>query len=341
MFRRFGEVECKQIRSPLYERISYGVAEDAEMLRLAAGRIQGQPPPNVLYAAVQYLLFRGAEHRLSDYYPALTDSALPPTSDAYDAFRDFCNEHEAELRELIATRTVQTNVVQRSIILLPAFAHVAEMGGNRPLAQIEVGTSAGLNLNWQHYHYDYGAGLSWGDETSPVRLSTERRGDVAQPGLPESLRASSSVGVELQPISLADDSAVLWLRSLVWPENVELHRQVSAAIAVAEKHPPNVVEGEVNAKLPALLESAPEDATLCVFATHVLYQFPRDALITFFKSMQAYSESRPVYFISMETANAHSELKLTLYESGSRCELNLANCHPHGYWLEWLKGEER
>lgn len=341
VFRRFGEVECRQIRSPLYERLSFGVADDAEMLHLAAARIEGQPPPNILFAAVQYLLLRGVGHRLSDYYPALTDSALSPADDAYDAFRDFCHEHDAELREVIATRTVQTNVVQRSIILLPAFAHVAKLGGGRPLAQIEVGASAGLNLNWQHYHFDYGSGLSWGDETSSVRLSTERRSDVAQPDLPESLRTSSSVGVELQPISLADDSAVLWLRSLVWPENVELHRQLSAAIGVAKEHPPNVVEGDANVQLPALLESAPKDATLCVFATHVLYQFPRDALITLFKTMQTYSESRPVYFISMETANAHSELKLTRYETGSRTITKLANGHPHGYWLEWLNGEER
>jgi hypothetical protein len=341
VFRRFGEVECKQIESPLYERFSFGVADDSEMLRLAAARIQGQPPPNVLYAAVQYLLLQGVEHRLSDYYPALTDSALPPTDDAYDAFRDFCHEHEAELRKSIATRTVQTNVVRRSIILLPAFAHVAELGGGRPLAQIEVGASAGLNLNWQHYHYDYGSGLSWGDETSPVRLSTERRGDVAQPDLPKSLRALSRVGVELQPVSLADDSAVLWLRSLVWPENLELHRQLSAAIEVAKEHPTNVVEGDANAQLTTLLESAPQDATLCVYATHVLYQFSKDALITLFKTMQTNSGSRPVYFISMEgTGNAHSELKLTLYDSGGRTVFDLANCHPHGYWLEWLNGQE-
>ncbi len=98
-----------------------------------------------------------------------------------------------------------------------------------------------------------------------------------------------------------------------------------------------MIEGDANAELPTLLESAPEDATLCVFATHVLYQFPRYALVGLFKTMQNYSESRPVYFISMEgTGNAHSELKLTLYDSGSRSVVDLANCHPHGYWLEWL-----
>lgn len=336
VFRRFGEVECKLIDSPLYERFSFGVADDEEMLKLAAARIQGQPPANVLFAAVQYLLLQGAQHPLRSFYPALSTTPLAP-ADSYEAFREFCLANYDELRRLISSKTVQTNVVRRSICLLPAYALVAQLGGGRPLAQVEVGTSAGLNLLWQRYHYDYGSGLTWGDPTSPVQLTTERRGEVTLPELPGSLRVSWSVGVDLHPISLSDDSAVLWLRSLVWPENLELHRQLSAAIEVAKEHAPNVIEGDANAQLPSLLESAPKDATLCVFASHVLYQFSRDALITLYKAMQAYSEVRPVYFISMEgTGNAHSELKLTVYRDGTRRIIDLANCHPHGYWLEWL-----
>lgn len=32
VFRRFGEVECRVIESPLYERFSLDIAEDREML---------------------------------------------------------------------------------------------------------------------------------------------------------------------------------------------------------------------------------------------------------------------------------------------------------------------
>ena len=41
----------------------------------------------------------GADHRLRDYYPALTPSPLSP-ADAYDVFRAFCLQHEAELHKL-------------------------------------------------------------------------------------------------------------------------------------------------------------------------------------------------------------------------------------------------
>lgn len=336
VFRRFGEVEGRTVKSPLYEQLSYGVAEDPEILDLAALSPPGQAPPNLLFASVHYLLLTGASHPLKEYYADLSPSARPADR-AYDAFRDFCLEHRQELERLITTRLVQTNVVRRSVCLLPAFAAVAALGGDHPLAQIEIGPSAGLNLLWEHYRYDYGSGVTWGDAASPVRLSTDLRGEVVLPTLPADLRAAWAVGVDLNPVEIEDEDAVTWLRALVWPENVDQEDQLLAAIRIAKEHPPRLLKGDASELLPELLQSAPPLATLCVFATHALHQFPADALRALLKTMQSYSEPRPVYFISMEQAgHPHSELKLTLYEGGTSRVVHLANCHPHGRWLEWL-----
>lgn len=335
VFRRFGEVECRIIDSPLYRRFSLGIADDEEMLRLAAARREGQPPPNILYAAVQYLLLTGVEDPLRDYYPALTDNPLPPDH-AYPAFRAFCFDHEAELRDIMAARTVQTNVVRRSAMLLPAYALISQLAGGAPLAQVEVGASAGLNLNWPRYRYDYG-NATWGDRASPVLLSAEARGDLPLPALPATLSSVWAAGVDLHPIDLSDDDAVLWLHALVWPENVLLHQQLTAAIAIAREQPPRVVQGNASDLLPELLDEAPPDTTLCVYGTHTFYQFPRDDLLRLLKSMQTYSRKRSVYFVSMESSgDEHSDLRLTVYEGGERRIIDLARCHPHGYWLEWL-----
>ena len=61
---------------------------------------------------------------------------------AYGAFRDFCLTHRVEVEGLIRTRLTQTNVIQRTSCLLPAFATVFERGGRRPLALVEIGCSA-------------------------------------------------------------------------------------------------------------------------------------------------------------------------------------------------------
>jgi hypothetical protein len=336
VFRRFGEVEARKVRSPLYEQFSYGVSEDPEILDLAALGPAGQPPPNLLFASVHYLLLTGVRHPLMDYYPEFSPSA-GPASTAYNVFRDFCLKHREELGRLISTRLVQTNVVRRSVCLLPAFAAVSALGGDRPLAQIEIGASAGLNLLWEHYRFDYGSRVTWGSAASPVRLSTELRGKVELPAIPPRLRTAWTVGIDLNPVDIEDDDAVMWLRALVWPENVEQQEQLLAVVQVAKEHPPRLLRGDGSQLLPELLQSAPMPATLCVFATVTLYQFPHDALLTLLKTMQSHSVSRPVYFVSMEqTAGPYCELKLTIYEGGTRRTVDLANCHPHGRWVEWL-----
>ena len=60
-----------RVGSQLYARLSAGVLEDPELLALAATAPAGQPPPNLLFAAVHYLLLRGASHPLARLYPSL------------------------------------------------------------------------------------------------------------------------------------------------------------------------------------------------------------------------------------------------------------------------------
>src|SRR5258707_12495025 len=53
------------------------------------------------------------------------------------------------LRTLLPMARLQTNEVTRCANLLPAFEIVSRRGACRPLALIEIGCSAGLNLFWE------------------------------------------------------------------------------------------------------------------------------------------------------------------------------------------------
>lgn len=77
IFRRFGAVEARKVRSPLYEQLSYRVAEDPEILDLLVLSPSEQPPPNLLFASVHYLLLTGVSHPLKEYYPDPSPSARP------------------------------------------------------------------------------------------------------------------------------------------------------------------------------------------------------------------------------------------------------------------------
>jgi len=335
VFERWGSVEAPSVGSPLYSELGHGVARDPELLRLAAETRPYQPAPNMLFAAVHYLLLAGVRHELREHYPAVAEGPACP-GPAFPKFRDFCLAHREAIVPLLQTRLTQTCVLRRCACLLPAFARVVSEAPGR-LATLEIGPSAGLNLLWDRYRYDYGAGLRWGDPRSEGLLETERRGDLPLPDLPGSIEGVWRTGVDLNPVDVGDEDQVRWLRALIFPEHLERHAQLRAAIRVARHRPPRLVRGDAADCLPDLLEEAPREATLVIFATHTLVQFPREALVSVLKSLQRHGEQRPLFFVSMEgTAVRHSELFLTRYSGGARETIKLADCNPHGQWLEWL-----
>ena len=246
--------------------------------------------------------------------------------------------HRDRIEALMRTRRTQTNEVQRAACLLPAFGRVFEEGGKRPLSLVDVGCSGGLNLKWDQFFYRYGEGRSWGDSNSAVVLECELRGFERLPELAETIPVTWVRGMDLHPVDVEDMDEVLWLRSLVWPDHMGRQERLTAAMDIFRKDPPLLVEGDASAQLPMLLAEAPAETTLCVYATHVLYQFRREALIALLKGMQSASRYRPIHFLSIEgtMGGRFSELRWTAYENGDRSERLLARCNPHGRWLEWV-----
>ena len=113
-FERFARQEsCNS--SPLYARLSWGIAADAAMLALAAYVRPGQPVPNLFLAAVHFLLLKGTQHPLLAFYPSVCGASLSGTTcrreDPYPVFRSFCLRYSGEIRNLVSTRLVQTNFV--------------------------------------------------------------------------------------------------------------------------------------------------------------------------------------------------------------------------------------
>lgn len=279
IFEFFGEVECPQLDARIYAALCREIRHDGELLAMAAHAPTLQPPPNLLFGAVHYLLLGGEQHELREWYPTLTDGEARDPETIFPAFRDFCLAHRKRIEGLIETRLTQTNVVQRCSGLLPAFAEVYRAGGNMPLALVEIGVSAGLNLQWDRFHYRYDDVCAWGDPASSVRIECELRGDVPLPSPPREIPVVWRRGIDIHPIDISDPDAVRWLRALVWPDHAGRQERLSAAIDLALSLRPPVLAGDAALLLPRLMAEAPTDATLCVYGTHTLYQFPREVLL--------------------------------------------------------------
>lgn len=325
--------------SPLYERLTRETAEDQTLLDIAAEAPNDQPPPQLLLAAVHALLLRGSDHRLATFYPTCTEDPVDPsTSDPFPAFREFCLAHEEHLREIVSSRRVQTNAVGRSAVLFPAFEHTVRAGAQQPLALVEIGASAGLNLYWDRFRYEYEGYGVYGDRASPVRIESALRGDDEPPLSKTVPDVGYRIGIDVNTLDVTDPVDTHWLRALVIPDQQWRHQRLESAINLVQNDPPRLREGNAIDILPQVLPEVPDDMGLCVFSTHTLYQLNEEQLTDLRELLIEYSRSRPIHWLSND-ANAENEYMTyryaALHEEVEK-DRHLADYDSYGEWVRWL-----
>jgi hypothetical protein len=74
----------------------------------------------------------------------------------------------------------------------------------------------------------------------------------------------------LNPIDVKVKSEIAWLETLVWPGQDKRLARLRSALAVAQDERPRILKGNLLTDLDALMEEAPDRATLVVFHTAVL-----------------------------------------------------------------------
>lgn len=345
-YTRFA-AECDGI-SPLYSALSAQIAQDRELLTLALACRPGQPPGNLLLGAVHFLLLQQPDHPLAAYYPSLTPEALPRAA-AFPHFKTFCLEHQTTLEELLATHLVQTNEIRRCTYLLLAFAHIAQQtthqGVAEPLALLELGASAGLNLLWDHYDYLYYHHTTHGEQVheagaagAVVRLRCVVRGEIMPP-LPLTLPPVAwRMGLDLNPIDLRNAQHYLWLRALIWPEHHDRVALLEDARLIYHQHPPQLRRGDIATDLAALLAAMPAYTTPVIFHTHVFNQVPVAVQEQVTQQLATFSRDRTLYRLGNDLEKPALQafpLTLQVYQNGTMTAEHLADVDGHGRWLEW------
>lgn len=335
-FARFTADRCGDY-APLYAHLGSQIAGDQELLAIAAHAAPGQSQPDLMLAAVHYLLAREPGSRLARYYPTLSPDPAPPGG-AFPDFRDFCLARRDELAMLVGSRLVQTNEVRRCCYLLPAVALAIRLAAPRPVALIEAGASAGLNLMLDGYAYDYGTGTISGSPGSPLTLRCELRGILPPLALPAPGIAWRA-GIDLNPLDPLDPGDAAWLRALVWADHPGRARLLDQAIHAAGTLPAAPVHaGDATDLLPGLAASAPKDAAVCIMHTAFLAHLTLPERTRFQRQVAAVSAERPVYQISAETRAdpAGPRLRLAFCENGTLVGWRaLGRYQSHGTWLEW------
>jgi len=341
VMQHFADTEL-QGSSPLYERLARAAADDPTLLEPLLAAPKSQRRATLYFAAIHHLVLQGARDDLAAFFPDV--SAERSDGDPVPALRRFLSDHRGDLETIYETRNTQTNEIGRCAFLLPMFGLVAARA-HRPLAMIEAGASAGLNLLFDRYAYDYGTAGKVGE--SPVLLEPEIRGDVAPPVPNQMPAVAARVGVDLQPVNVRDDNAIAWLRACIWPEHAARVERFTRGVEIARADPPRVLEGDILETIPTLIAEADPDATVCVFHTAALAYLHRDERARFGELVAEAGAAREVWWVCGEgphiLAGLFPEAAIAGPDDGyalvvaraGRDARWVGQAAYHGRWLRW------
>ncbi len=333
-----------EMASPLYEALATHIADSEKHLQALAHARQSNI--RLILSAVHHLVLLGANHPLSEYFPSVGGSRSLDGR-LVETFEDFVDENAAGIEQRLQERGVQTNEVRRCATLWPAFTLASNAAG-KPLALIELGCSSGLNLMFDRYGYRYSDGRTTGDPTSELVIDCRIEGEVSPP-LAEDIPVAFRVGVDRDPVDLADDEEISWMRACIWPEHLSRLANFDAAVQIARADPPRVLEGDMVDTVPTALEMVPDEAAVCIFHTSAVNYLRRDRREALVATLLELSATRPILWVSGEgpgvipgapapegtLIRAAVPMVLSEVRDGAVEHRLLGIAGAHGAWLEW------
>ena len=333
-------IPCEALGSPFTARLCILMAEKLTATRAVGERILNWPGISSgtndalalrVCGALHSLVIDGRSAALAQVYPPnhhnISDDAL------WQAIDEAFGEH-AEFILLRIKSAPQTNEVRRASILLPGFSEIARQTG-LPLVLSELGASAGLNLNWDKFHYEIGD-QSWGDENSSVRLAPEWQG---KPYVLRPVEVISRAGCDLYPLVVSDQTKQKRLLSYIWPDQSERIVRTKAAIDIAVEAGTKITRADAIDWLDARLQTRNEGAIHVVYHTIAWQYFPDDVQKRGITLMQEAgkqaSRDAPLAWLrfEMDGKSPGAALTLTMWPTGE--EFYLARADFHGRWIDW------
>ena len=245
--------------------------------------------------------------------------------------------HDAELLPWL-DGPPQTNEAGRSSNFIAAMLWLADQGLPPRFECREIGSSAGINLMIDRYHYDLG-GVQVGPQ--PGALAFAPRWIGRHPPL-RTIAFAGLKGCDVAPVDLTDPAQALRLKAYIWPEHYERFARIEAAIAAAEAAPPDLVRANAAEFVEAELNEPQEAGTTRVLMHSIVWQYvpaaQRSHIIAAMEAAGARAtRDRPLAWIALEAnRTVHRHELVVRYWPGGETERHLAHAHAHGAWVEWL-----
>ncbi len=305
--------------SPCFVDWARGVAGDAE-LQAWIDELPGlKKQPNLVFAAARW-------HGV-------------PAPGPYAGLRDALLSDDGSIRATIMARSTQTNEVGRLATLLPAFAALVDRG---PVALIEAGASAGLNLFPDRWGYAWSTPNGLVELGPPPYLPCEVTGPAPLPNTLPSVAWRG--GVDLNPLDATDPDTARWLEILVWPEQEDRRERLRHAVRFAQAEPPRLVRGDLLEELPGMVVEASAHGTVIVFHSAVAAYLAVEQRVRFQELMRGLVSDGACHWVSNEAENVLPDITATAPEGEQHARhfvlgvdgQMVARTHGHGRYLQWL-----
>lgn len=280
---------------------------------------------------IHALHLSGAAHELAPIYANaddINDAAI---------IAGVVRRHEAALLPWL-DGPPQTNEAGRSSSFVAAMLWLAEQGLPPRFECLEIGSSAGINLMLDRYHYDLG-GVQVGPQPGAMAFTPEWRGNHPPQ---HKISFEGLKGCDVAPVDLTDPAQALRLKAYIWPEHAVRFERMEAAIAAARDRRPDLVPMNAADFVEAELRKPQAAGTTRVLMHSIVWQYvPADQQMRVTTAMEeAGAEAttdRPLAWIALEanrTMHRH-ELVVRHWPGGEGSKM-LGHAHAHGAWVEWL-----
>ena len=314
----------------LLERGEGGALLDA--IRAWPGAPLADALPLRVAGGIHALRLKGAEPQLEAIY---TDQQEVDDAEVIAAA---IRHYEAELLPWL-DGPPQTNEAGRSANFIGAMLWLADQGLPPRFECLEIGSSAGINLMLDRYHYDLG-GVRVGPEPGAIRFKPEWQGD-APPD--RQIEIVSTCGCDVAPVDLTDPEQATRLKAYIWPEHTVRFERMDAAISEATRSPPDLVKMNAADFVESELAKPQAAGTTRMLMHSIVWQYvPEDQQARVTAAIEAAgakaTAERPLAWVALEAnrvLHIH-EMTVRYWPGGDEPSL-VTRAHPHGASIEWLQ----
>jgi hypothetical protein len=304
---------CRSMGSPfLADFLEYaadGYDEDERLQALLDHHVRNRRIALRLAAAAHYRVLQDAVPEAAAHFPSTGGDAN--AAEAWWAILNDIRRHASEYRSLIA-RPVQTNEVARALPICAAM-HVVARETRLPLRVYEIGASAGLLLNFDHYGYEIP------ERFGPPPEVIERR------------------GCDLHPFDVNKVSDTQRLLSYVWPDQIERLERLRSAIEIAREYPVHVDHDDAVIWARERIATREETAAVLMHAVmmeHVAANDRESLLETIEELGDASRTAAPFAWLRMEAGGqGRYETNVTLWPGKRTIAVAISDGHAQN--LQW------